>query len=140
MASTDSTIEATIIIRQPSPPPSGRTSVFPIRMRPAYPGHKAAMRADLPAVAASSEWTDGDGVRQPAGEAHAWLPGHNQTLCGLALARSRLLRFPHVRWEYQASDVLTEADRVRHVCRRCAAIAGGRHANRRPWTRHSPRP
>ncbi|HET8660538.1 MAG TPA: hypothetical protein VFM55_16235 [Micromonosporaceae bacterium] len=99
------------------------------------------MRTGPAAVAASSEWTDSAGVRQPAGEAHAWLPGHNQTLCGLALARSRLLRFPHVRWEYRASDVLTDADRVRHACRRCAAIAGDdRRTGRRPWTRRSPRP
>src|SRR4051812_25509391 len=40
------------------------------------------------AVAASSQWTDADGVRRPAGEVHAWTPGTNQTLCGLALSRS----------------------------------------------------
>ena len=40
------------------------------------------------AVAASSEWTDPDGVRRPVGEAHAWTPGTNQTLCRLALSRA----------------------------------------------------
>ncbi len=49
------------------------------------------------AVAASGEWLDpDDNVRLPAGDVHAWLPGTNQTLCGLALSRSRLMRFAHV--------------------------------------------
>lgn len=56
-------------------------------------------------VAASGSWTDPDGVRLPAGEVHAWVPGHNQTVCGLALSRSRLARFPHVLWE----DVFPES-------------------------------
>ncbi len=76
------------------------------------------------AVAASSEWTDPDGVRRPGGEVHAWTPGTNQTLCGLALSRSRLGRYPHVEWE----DILPEsgrhADAVRRVCPRCAAGVG----------------
>ncbi|WBC03320.1 hypothetical protein [Micromonospora sp. WMMA1976] len=37
------------------------------------------------AVAASPEVPGDDGVRRPGGEVHAWLPGRNQTLCGLPL-------------------------------------------------------
>ncbi|GAA0454438.1 hypothetical protein Aca07nite_69370 [Actinoplanes capillaceus] len=33
------------------------------------------------------EFTGDDGVRQPGGKVHAWTPGTNQTLCGLALSR-----------------------------------------------------
>jgi hypothetical protein len=83
------------------------------------------------AVAASSEWTDPDGVRRPGGEVHAWTPGTNQTLCGLALSRSRLGRYPHVDWE----DILPEsgrhADEVGRVCPRCAVgVRPRRHARR----------
>ncbi len=98
---------------------------------------KSASRA---AVAASGEWVDEDGVRQPAGEVHAWLPGTNQTVCGLALSRSALRRFPHVRWEYRPTDVLTAADRVGHICARCARARAPRQTARRPWARESPRP
>ncbi|AVT28342.1 MULTISPECIES: hypothetical protein [unclassified Plantactinospora] len=90
-------------------------------------------------VAASGEWRDDDGVRQPGGEVHAWRPGQNQTVCGLALSRSALRRFPHVNFEYASTDVLTDSDQVRHVCPRCVAATGGRR-DRRPWTRNSPRP
>ncbi|MFJ8831603.1 hypothetical protein [Micromonospora aurantiaca] len=38
------------------------------------------------AVAASREVPGDDGVRRPGGEVHAWLPGRNQTLCGLPLS------------------------------------------------------
>ncbi|GAA3744177.1 hypothetical protein HDA32_002414 [Spinactinospora alkalitolerans] len=90
-------------------------------------------------VAASGEWTDDDGVRLPAGEVHAWHPGTNQTVCGLALSRSRLRRFHHVAWE----DVLPEsggaADRVVRVCPKCSAAASPNRSRRR-WTRTSPRP
>jgi hypothetical protein len=91
-----------------------------------------------PAVAASSEWIDEHGVRQPAGEVHAWEPGKNQTVCGLALSRTGLRRFPHVPFDYAATDVVTEADRVGWICPRCTAATGGRR--RRGWTRTSPRP
>ena len=53
------------------------------------------------AVAASSEWIGPDGVRQPGGEVHAWRQGTNQTVCGLALSRSRLRRFPHVPFDFR---------------------------------------
>lgn len=90
-------------------------------------------------VAASSQWTDPDGIRLPAGEVHGWQPGANQTVCGLALSRSELRRFPHVQWE----DVLPEsggaADQVGRVCPRCAAAVAGR-VRGRPWRRVSPRP
>ncbi|MCW2638522.1 MAG: hypothetical protein JWP76_828 [Dactylosporangium sp.] len=91
-------------------------------------------------VASSGEWTDDDGVRQPAGEVHGWIPGTNQTVCGLALSRSRLRRFPHVRWEYVATDVLTGTDQVGWICPRCTAAAGGPRPDRRSWSRVNPRP
>lgn len=92
------------------------------------------------AVAASSTWIDEQGVRQPAGEVHAWLPGTNQTVCRIPLARAGLTRFPHVRWTYRITDVVTAADEVRYICRRCAGAARRRHDERRSWVRVSPRP
>jgi hypothetical protein len=73
------------------------------------------------AAAASGTWTDGRGVRQPGGQVHAWQPGRNQTLCGLPLARSGLRRFPHVPFDFRATDVLTDADEVGWICPRCVA-------------------
>ncbi|MDI5937066.1 hypothetical protein ABUL04_28425 [Micromonospora harpali] len=98
--------------------------------------------SSAPAVAASSEETGPDGVRRPGGEVHAWLPGQNQTLCGLPLSRTRLRRFPHVRFDYSSTDVLTEADTVGHVCPRCLAATGGSRdrRQRQSWVRTSPRP
>jgi hypothetical protein len=95
-----------------------------------------------PAVAASGEWRGEDGIRMPAGEAHAWLPGQNQTLCGVPLSRARLRRFPHVPWEYRGTDVLTDADRVHHVCVDCLAATRGRpgRGEHGSWVRTSPRP
>jgi hypothetical protein len=93
-----------------------------------------------PSVAASGQWVDPDGVRLPAGEVHGWLPGTNQTLCGLALSRSALRRFPHVRWSDTFPESGRFADQVATVCPRCAAAAGGRRTGRRRWTRTSPRP
>jgi hypothetical protein len=85
------------------------------------------------AVAASSEWTDPDGVRRPGGEVHAWKPGTNQTLCGLALSRSHLGRYPHIGWEDIRPESGHHADEVRRVCPRCNAAASprrrGRHAD-----------
>jgi|SRR3954466_7045327 hypothetical protein len=93
-------------------------------------------------TAASAESLDADGVRVPAGEAHAWLPGQNQTVCGVPLFRARLRVFPHVPWEYRDTDVLNPADDVRHVCPRCRAALRARpeRGRRRNWTRTSPRP
>jgi hypothetical protein len=88
-------------------------------------------------VAASSEWPDEDGVRQPRGDVHAWQAGSNQTLCGIPLHRARLGRFQHVLWV----DALWLADTTDHqiaICPRCGAAAGGR--SRRGWTRRGPRP
>lgn len=94
-----------------------------------------------PAVAASSETAGDDGVREPAGEVHAWLPGQNQTLCGLPLSRTRLRRFPHVPFDYSGTDQLTAADPIGRICPRCPAAAGGPGDRRRQgWERHSPRP
>jgi hypothetical protein len=90
-------------------------------------------------VAASDQWVDPDGVRMPAGEVHAWEPGTNQTLCGLALSRSQLRRFSHVTWADVQPGTGRDADEVQRVCPRCAA-ATGRRRDERPWQRTDPRP
>ncbi|MGW6128652.1 hypothetical protein ACWFNE_01370 [Cellulomonas sp. NPDC055163] len=91
------------------------------------------------AVAASSSWTDPDGVRLPAGEVHAWERGTNQTVCGLPLHRSALGRFSHVTWADVQPATGRDADEVARVCPRCAAGMGARR-DERPWTRVNPRP
>jgi len=90
-------------------------------------------------VAASSTWTDPDGVRRPAGDVHGWVPGTNQTVCGLALSRSALARFGHVAWPDALPEAGRHADAVQHVCERCRAAlrprgkpAVDRRAFRRP--------
>lgn len=90
-------------------------------------------------VAASSTWVDPDGVRRPAGDVHAWLPGTNQTVCGLPLARADLARFPHVSWADADPATGAHADAVAHRCHRCAAGTGERR-DERPWRRVDPRP
>jgi hypothetical protein len=90
-------------------------------------------------VAATGTWTDPDGFRSPAGLVHAWLPGTNQTVCGLPLARSGLLHFPHVQWLDVQPETGRDADRVQEVCRRCAAGTGARRDSKR-WRRIDPRP
>jgi hypothetical protein len=87
------------------------------------------------AVAASGEWTDPTGVRQPAGEVHAWRPGQNQTVCALALSRSSLRRFPHVPFDFAATDVLTEQDQIGRICPRCVAATRGRPRRSRIFRR-----
>jgi hypothetical protein len=100
-------------------------------------GHHPGVRY---AVAGSSEWTDPDGVRRPAGEVHAWTPGTNQTACGLPLARSRLARYPHVGWADVQPESGRHADEVRRVCPRCAAAARPRRATRTPGRRDRRQP
>lgn len=90
-------------------------------------------------MAASGRWTDPDGYRSPAGTVHAWLPGTNQTLCGVPLSRARLLRFPHIQWADVQPATGRDADRVQEVCPRCAA-GMGRRRDERPWQRVNPRP
>lgn len=107
-------------------------------MRRTRPDDRMGVMPAAGRVAASDEWVDEAGVRQPGGEVHAWQPGQNQSLCGLSLSRSRLRRFPHVPFDYAATDVLTAQDQVGWICPRCAAATGGRR--RRSWTRTSPRP
>jgi hypothetical protein len=87
------------------------------------------------AVAASGEWTDDTGVRQPAGEVHAWQPGHNQTLCGLPLRRTAMRRFPHVLFDFQPSDVLTGTDPIGRICPRCLAASRPRPKRSRVFRR-----
>jgi hypothetical protein len=88
-------------------------------------------------VAASSTWTDADGVRQPTGDVHAWRPGTNQTVCGVQLSRAHLLRFPHVPWadaEWMASTGQPE-ERPPHLCRRCRAAEKPRRERERGFRR-----
>lgn len=105
-------------------------------MSPGAPGYVTRVRAS---VVASSEWRDPDGFRAPAGTVHAWRPGTNQTLCGLSLHRSRLLRFAHVDWEDAQPAAGRDADRVNDVCPQCLAATGRRRDERR-WKRVDPRP
>ncbi|MER8006804.1 hypothetical protein [Streptomyces sp. NPDC094149] len=94
-------------------------------------------------VAASGQWTDEEEGRRrlPIGEVHAWERGMNQTVCGLSLSRSQLVRFPHVAWPDTFPDSGGAADRVRRECPRCAAAAGRRGGDVRPrWQRANPRP
>jgi hypothetical protein len=94
--------------------------------------------ADTVRVAASSQWIDHDGTRQPEGDVHAWMPRTNQTLCGLSLRRSALSSFQHVPW----ADALWLAETGDHrlrLCPKCdAAVNPAR--NRRGWARPHPRP
>jgi hypothetical protein len=91
-------------------------------------------------VAAPVEWYDPDHhARAPAGEVHGWVPGTNQTVCGLALAREGLLRFPHVTWADVQPATGGYADRVTGLCRKCAAGLGARRGEK-PWVRRDPRP
>ncbi|AEE45956.1 hypothetical protein [Cellulomonas fimi] len=82
-------------------------------------------------VAASSTWTDPDGVRMPAGDVHGWLPGTNQTVCGIPLSRASLARFPHVAWPDVDPATGAHADAVGHVCPRCRGALRPREGRER---------
>ncbi|AEV83062.1 hypothetical protein ACWT_2043 [Actinoplanes sp. SE50] len=98
-------------------------------------------RVSTAATAASSQVNGPDGSRAPAGEVHAWLPGTNQTLCGLALSRTRLVRFPHQRFDYRASDVTGAGDDIGFICPKCVAATTPRdQRDGRGWKRVAPRP
>ena len=56
-------------------------------------------------------------------------PARTRPVCGLALSRTRLRRFPHVRFDYSGTDVLTEADAVGWICPRCLAATAGRRGD-----------
>ncbi|GLV77035.1 hypothetical protein ACH4VS_27730 [Streptomyces hygroscopicus] len=93
------------------------------------------------AVAASGRWWDEeDGRWLPAGEAHAWEQGMNQTVCGLSLHRSQLFRFPGVEWTDTLPESGGAADGIRRVCPRCAAAGRRGPDARRGWVRKNPRP
>ncbi|PYG01821.1 hypothetical protein SAMN05216184_101285 [Georgenia satyanarayanai] len=96
-------------------------------------------RPTTASVVATDETTDLDGARSPAGEVHAWVPGTNQTVCGLALSRERLARFSHVPWAEVQPATGTHADAVTSLCSRCAAGMGARRGEKR-WKRVDPRP
>lgn len=87
------------------------------------------------AVAASGEWVDDDGVRQPGGDVHAWQPGQNGTVCGLALSRSALRRFPHVPFDFRATDTVTATDPIGRICPRCLAATRPRPRRNREFRR-----
>src|SRR3954447_25341147 len=109
-----------------------------MKRRPA--GCAAAMaRIEEAAVAATGSWLDPDGFRMPAGEAPAWLPHTNQTLCGDPLDRPRLNRFSHVQWADVQPTTGRDADRVVAVCPRGTAAVGTRR-DTKPWKRTDPRP
>ncbi|MET9803065.1 hypothetical protein [Streptomyces sp. NPDC006368] len=95
------------------------------------------------AVAASGQWTDEEEGRRrlPTGEVHAWEPGRNETVCGLSLSRSQLVRLPGVPWHEAIPESGGAADRVQRLCPRCASVAGRRGSDARPkWHRVNPRP
>jgi hypothetical protein len=85
----------------------------------------------MTSVAASSAYVDDEGVRQPAGDVHAWRPGQNQTVCGVPLSRARLDRFPHVPWADAVWVGQTGAGPVLALCRRCSAAMSPRRGRRR---------
>jgi hypothetical protein len=93
----------------------------------------------MAAVAATGSWRDPDNVRRPAGVVHAWRPGTNQTLCGLALSKSQLTTFPGTDWSEVQPATGAHADEVREVCFRCAAATVSSRAWL-PWRRIDPRP
>ncbi len=97
------------------------------------------VKAATASVAASDTWVDPDGFRAPAGAVHAWVPGLNQTVCGLPLSRARLNRFSHVKWDDVQPESGGHADAVRFVCPACTA-ATRRSRDRRSWRRTDPRP
>jgi hypothetical protein len=86
------------------------------------------------AVAASGECTGPDGARAPTGLVHAWRQGTRQTLCGVLLSRSGLLRFPHVDWADVQPVAGRDADLMRRLCPRCVA-AMRRRSDKRRWHR-----
>ena len=90
-------------------------------------------------VAATGDWVDDDGVRQPAGEVNGWRRGQNSTVCGLQLSRSQLRRFSDVAWADVQPESGGRADAVQAVCPRCAA-AGGHRSKDLGWQRRDPRP
>jgi hypothetical protein len=87
------------------------------------------------AVAASGVWTDGTGQRQPGGEAHAWYPGQNQTVCGRPLSRARLYGLAHVPFDFRSTDQLDAADHIGWICPRCVAATTARPRRTRTFRR-----
>ena len=64
-----------------------------------------------------------------------------ETVCGLALSRSQLVRFGGVRWVDVQPDSGGAADLVQAVCDRCAAaLRPGTGRTGAGWRRTSPRP
>ena len=89
-------------------------------------------------VAATGTGQDPDGGALPAGEVHGWWAGQNETVCGLSLHRSRLVRFSALLWPDVQPESGGEADLVRLVCPRCASALTLKAGT--GWQRTSPRP
>jgi len=90
------------------------------------------------AVAASGSGLDPDGGRLPAGEVHGWWHGHDETVCGLSLSRSGLVRFGGLLWPDVQPDSGGSADLVQAVCPRCTAALAPKGGT--GWRRTDPRP
>lgn len=89
-------------------------------------------------VAATGQGPDPDGGRPlPTGEVHGWWHGHNETVCGLSLSRSQLVRFGALLWRDVQPDSGGSADLVQSVCHRCTAALSPRAAT--GWQRTRPR-
>jgi hypothetical protein len=67
-----------------------------------------------------------DGVRLPSGLVHAWRHGTRQTLCGVLLGKSGLLRFPAVEWDDVQPVTGRDADLMLRLCPGCAAAMNRR--------------
>ena len=89
-------------------------------------------------VAATGTGQDPDGAPLPSGEVHGWWAGQDETVCGLSLRRSQLVRFSALLWPDVQPASGGEADLVRLVCPRCASALTP--AAGTGWQRTQPRP
>ena len=99
-------------------------------------------RARRTASVAASRAGELAGERLPAGEVHGWWHGQNETVCGLALSKTGLVRFGALLWRDVQPASGGSADLVVAVCDRCSAALRprGAHGDDPGWTRSSPRP
>ena len=98
----------------------------------------ASEHAKRSASVAASGSGELDGERLPSGEVHGWWHGQNETVCGLSLSKSRLVRFPALSWVDVQPASGGAADLVHDACARCTAALRPRAGT--GWTRTSPRP
>ena len=69
---------------------------------------------------------------------HGWWQGQGETVCGLALSRSQLVRFSALGWADVQPASGGHADLVQLVCPRCAQALTPKGGT--GWRRTSPRP